>query len=123
MRSEKMQDQNPPTILVCVQGKDEHGIYGMLVCPYRREPEEFFGLGEMILKMDDLCSQALGSSFQWNLQALPSGRRGFLEVLVRGRMNGSLQGLVRGQVTGDRFVGFKSALELMHIAGRIEADG
>ena len=45
------------------QGKDEHGIYGMLVCPYRREPEEFFGLGEMILKMDDLCSQALGSSF------------------------------------------------------------
>lgn len=117
-----MEDRKSPTVLVCIQGRDEYGIHGMLVSPSKKEPEEFSGLGEMILKLDDLCSQVSGLSWQWDSRSFPSGSRGFLEVQVKRRMYGSLQGLARGRVTGNRYVGFKSALELMRMVSRIEAD-
>lgn len=121
-KEERMRAQNSPTILICIQGKDEQGIHGMLVSLCKEEPEVFSGLEEMILKLDDLCSQAPGTFSQWKPKFLPSGRKGFLEVQVKGRMYGSLQGLARGKVTGDRYVGFKSALELIRMVSRIEAD-
>lgn len=121
-KEEKMRVQKSPTILICIQGKDEQGVRGMLVSPCKEEPEAFSGLEEMILKLDDLCGQVSGTFSQWKPKSLPSGRKGFLEVQVKARMYGSLQGLARGKVTGDRYVGFRSALELIHMVSRIETD-
>lgn len=119
-KEEKVKPRKNPTVLVCIQRRDEHGVHGMLVSPCKKKPEAFSGLGEMILKLDDLSSQDSGPFWKWDVKDFPYRSGEFLEVQVKRRMYGSLQGLVRGKTTGNRYKGFKSALELMRMVSGID---
>lgn len=131
------------TVLVWIQEKGDSGVCGVMISPNRGKPVGFTDAGEMVLKLDELCCQVPGLGREYEPRFLSSkaenryGKRGrevparypgtfraeaSLEVRVERRMHGSLQGLVRGRATGNKYVGFRSALELMWMVSTMETD-
>ena len=135
------------TVLVWIQEGDRNRVCGMMVSPYQKKPVGFADAGEMVLKLDEMCSRVPGLDREWELRCLSPGTEGeqeekscypywndfegypqrnqtkaSLEVSVKRRMHGSLQGLVRGKVTGNRYIGFRSALELMRMVSTMKAE-
>lgn len=119
----------------------------MLISLYQKKAVRFADAGELVLKLDDLCSRVPGLDREWEPRSLSSGtereqreKSGYpdrndstgylegqrikasLEVCVKRRMHGSLQGLVRGKATGNRYIGFRSALELMRMVSTMEEE-
>lgn len=141
----EMREENL-TVLMWIQEGDGNGVCGMMVSPYQEKPVRFADAGEMVLKLDELCSRVPGLDREWELRCLSPERAGeeggktacaarddfegypqrrrrkaSLEVCVKRRMHGSLQGLVRGRVTGNRYIGFRSALELMRMVSTMKS--
>ncbi|MCD7992775.1 MAG: hypothetical protein LUK37_13765 [Clostridia bacterium] len=43
------------TVMVCVQGVGEGGLYGEMYNCYLKDSVRFCGVGDMVLKLDDIC--------------------------------------------------------------------
>ncbi len=43
------------TMLICFHGKEEGNLYGEILNSYIDKPICFFGVGDLILKMDEIC--------------------------------------------------------------------
>lgn len=43
------------TVMICVQGIGEGGVYGELYNCYLKDSVRFEGVGDMVLKLDDIC--------------------------------------------------------------------
>ena len=56
----------------------------------------------------------------WSSYSGIHGTRMILNVLVIGQHEGSLQGVVKGSVTGNRYTTFHSSLELIELLDHIE---
>lgn len=142
------------SILACIHGADNGGIYGKLVNFYLREPVEFAGVGELVLKADLICDWLDGQEqkiegpflnnemkrkfrkkynedakvsvdclLNWQGNPAYSEATHAKEVLIISidfRRNFSMQGRVRGRLTGGRYVCFRSALELLRMLNMIE---
>lgn len=145
---------NTNSILVCIHGSGSHGIYGKLVNFYLKEPVDFAGAADLILKIDLICDQleetggkrekpflnyemkqrfrrkhcgCLTASAEYLLNqksglAYPEAMQAkeLLTVSIDFRRNFSMQGRVRGRLTEDRYVHFRSALELLRMVDMIE---
>lgn len=138
------------TVLMCMQREPEGDVpRGVLISTWLKYPVEFAGYGEMVLRLDQMCSLIPGLEPEWEPRFLnresearyreeeqilqsycPKGtgkqadfglypgkipREAVLEIRVERRLYGSLQGLVRGPVTKNCYVGFRSGLELMRM--------
>ena len=138
------------TVLMCMQRGDKGDIpRGALISTFLKYPVEFVGYGEMVLRLDELCSLIPGLRREWEPRFLNQEseaccrererilqsygrketekqadfgrypgkipREAVLEIRVERRLYGSMQGLVRGAVTKNRYVGFRSGLELMRM--------
>ena len=44
------------TMLVCIQGTEEGEVYGEIYSCYLKEPIWFSGVGDMVLKLDEMCN-------------------------------------------------------------------
>lgn len=146
------------SVLACMGKADGDGrVQGMLVGPNWKEPVAFAGYGELVLRLDEMCSQLPELSLEWEPRFLDSrGETGYrertrrlrkifdekpdpdtlkqavwfrkmksfpveeiLEIRVESRIYGSIQGLIRGSVTRNRYIGYRSGLELMRMLSLI----
>lgn len=129
------------SMMIVIQGRREKDPYGKIVNFYLEDPENFRNAGELVMKMDEICGrlecEGCRKEAQWDGEAderirktLDAGRRGensragaageLLIVEIEHRNHASLQGRVRGKLTGWKYVSFKSGLELMrmvHVEG------
>ena len=137
------------TMAVFLQGKDESGLYGSIVNGYLREAVAFHGVGDLILKLDQICdwlgtpqrvaeprmlNEKLQKQYLRQAEDYPTVSRDHapagmdmdsyfenlrakevVAVHIEYRQNASLQGRVRGRLTEEKFVAFRSALELMQM--------
>ena len=44
------------TVMICIQGNGEEGPYGELYNCYLKDAVQFSGVGDMVLKLDEICS-------------------------------------------------------------------
>ena len=145
------------TMLVFLQGQDACGLYGSIINGFLREPVKFHGLGELILRLDEICdwincprrvseprffNEWMKKEFLESQNSHPEAEREnclpemdlnacirafsareVVMVYVGYRQNASLQGFVRGRVTEEQYVSFRSALELMRMFSMIQIEG
>lgn len=55
MQNGKLLYSRASTMLVFLQGQDEHGVYGHIRNGYLAECVEFHGAGDLVLKIDKIC--------------------------------------------------------------------
>lgn len=112
-------------ILVCIHGMNEKGIYGKLVNFYLKNPVDFDGAGDLVLKADMICDQLETPELSAEaVENLLDGRRNLiypeamqakelLDIYIDCRRHFSLQGRIRGRMTEGHYINFRSALELL----------
>lgn len=141
------------SMLVFLLGKDERGLQGVILNSYLKEPVNFHGLADMMLKLDDICDwigcpqraveprllnermrqryerekgihperlnkQQLNENFvEMHMNRLRP--KEILHVTVEFRQYATIQGHVRGNLTDQQQVPFRSGLELMRMFERI----
>lgn len=142
------------TMLVCIHGKKGEDLFGEILNCYMEKPVPFSSLGDLILKMDEMCNW-IGTPHptteprfinkqmekQYNkrmegknnipmrakIQLMESSllitkavkARETLMVKIEYRQFSSLQGRVLGKMTAGKYIGFRSALELMRMIREI----
>lgn len=87
-------------VLLCIYGVSDHGVYGDIYNHNFKENIQFYGIGDMVLKIDQDMQLA--------------------EYSCRRQQNASLQGSVRGKLTKGITVHFRSALELMRMINMVK---
>ncbi|MEY8352892.1 hypothetical protein AALB39_05960 [Lachnospiraceae bacterium 54-53] len=142
------------TILICFHGKKGEDLYGEILNCYVDKPLRFFNIGDLILKLDEICDwvgtphpsadprflnkkmaeqyifRTMGRNkipLKANIQLQDiktlSSRairaKETLMVKIEHRQNASMQGRVMGRLTSKKYVGFRSALELMRMIREI----
>lgn len=116
------------SILVYIHGTDSGGIYGRLVNFCLKDPVEFAGSGDLVLKLDEICSrlEEMEPSLDDLLDrhgslAYPDALQAktLLTIDVDSRRHFSMQGRVCGRQTEGRLVSYRSALELLRILNKI----
>lgn len=118
------------SLLVYILGKNEAGIYGMVLCRGLEQPVRFEGPGQLVLLIDDLCRErntacpaSLDKSAFMELgiksYAMKCRARELLQISVAGHEHASLQGSVRGRLTAGKYVYFQSALELLRVLSTV----
>lgn len=137
-------------MLICIHGEKEGEIYGNILNCYLKSPVAFQNLGDLILKLDEMCNwlrtpqysmeprflnkeiekkywervdmkkfEQIKSEFkclntsQIFSQVVKAQKT--LLVKIEFRLQASLQGHVIGKITKGRYIGFRSALELMRM--------
>lgn len=148
------------TMLVCFRGKNGLDLYGEILNCYIDRPVCFYSIGDLILKLDEICNW-IGTpqpttnprflnkkmSIQYMCRTMDENKipvkaklklqankslsahavraRETLMIVIEYRQNASLQGRVIGKVTSNKYVNFRSALELMRMIREIviQADG
>lgn len=86
-------------VLLCIYGVSDHGVYGDIYNHNFKENIQFYGIGDMVLKIDQICS--------WlNTPQATTERQ--------------LAGSVRGKLTKGITVHFRSALELMRMINMVK---
>lgn len=136
------------TILVCLDRDTSEGFHGNLRSSQTEGTIAFRDLGEMMLGLDAICDTiehigtepASGSielpaihpgisgipkqtSRQQELPAIHPGTSILFTIAIEHRDHGSLQGKVRGGLTGGRYLAFQSALDLMRILKSLTEPG
>lgn len=111
-------------ILVYIYGRNGSEPYGEIVSYCLDDSEAFQNTGELVLRMEDICNRLdrleddMGILLDRSRQ-MPGSRavraKALLAVDVEHRYHSSLQGKIRGSLTGWKYVGFRSGMELMHI--------
>lgn len=108
------------SMLVQVRGKRDQIIYGEIWSAFAKHPISFEGVGDMVVKMEEIYDLAE----EYPAREIPrllngemdlSGTKALMVVDIRSRDNYSMQGTARGPSTGGRYVYFHSALELMRM--------
>lgn len=140
---EKSLAEKTVTMMICVHGMGKSGAYGEILHFYLKNPVFFHGLGDLILKLDEIYSETNGGSgsaarryqrYQdpaieccdstditimlknsQKLQSCMEGSRALLLVCLEGRRHASFQGRIRGRLTKGADLRFASALELLYL--------
>lgn len=118
-------------MLVYIYGINGSEPYGEIVNFYLKETETFQNIGEMVLKLDNICSyfETAAAKDEPHLisirtaQSRSAKAKALLAVDIECRRYASLQGKVRGNLTKWRYLVFRSGLELMRIFYEILSDG
>lgn len=142
------------TMLVCIHGGREAGIYGDICSCYLKDAVKFEGAGDLVLKLDRICSwlgapcskagpRFLNRDMEKQYQTMAAApleiirdkqmggldqipfhqalqAREVLAVYIKFRENSSIQGSIRGRLTGGKIVSFRSGLELMRMLCMIQ---
>lgn len=127
------------TILVCLGkgtspvGSTVPAFCGTLCSHHQEEPVPFHDLGELILRLDALCgspenprSQADASGTGAAITTLPGTlppHADIFTISVEHRDHATLQGKLRGGLTGGRYLPFQSALDLMRLLTELTESG
>lgn len=77
--TEKVSFHRTGTMLVFLQGEDACGLYGSIVNGFLKEPVRFHGLGDLILRLDEICDwincprkNHRGNDSTWSVQSVRS---------------------------------------------------
>lgn len=127
------------TILVCLEkgvsptSSAAPTFCGTLHSSCQEEPVPFHDLAELILRLDTLCkpaenpqSHARISGTSAAITTLPgslSPYAGIFTISVEHRDHATLQGKLRGGLTGGRYLPFRSALDLMRLLTELTESG
>ena len=137
------------TMLVCVQGTEEGELCGEIYSCYLKDPIWFRGVGDLVLKLDEMCNwvgmphattdprflnleterryreasshhpQADRSNLTYTMDQIP-----FKQALKAREVLiiyvKYRQGSIRGKITKGKVVNFRSALELMRMISMIQ---
>lgn len=114
------------SLLVYILGKNEAGLYGMVLGGCREQPVKFEGLDRLVLLIDELSREDDSASMMplnksafmelgTGSYAVRYRARDLLQVSVTGREHAGLQGCIRGRFTGGKSVHFRSVLELLRM--------
>lgn len=114
------------SMLVCIQGWERGEPFGVIAHPECKETVPFKSLAELCLGIEQMA----GSLETLQIRAechFPEGRyrqqlhgRKMQEIIILelfAKQHKSLQGRIRGRLTGGRYVYFRSALELLAFLG------
>ena len=127
-------------LLLCIHGVSVHGVYGDIYNHHFKENIPFDGIGDMVLKIDQMCNwlnipratteqRFLSREMEKSDSEISRGgidyervanAKELLVIWVKYRQNASLQGSVRGTLTKGITVHFRSALELMRMISMVE---
>lgn len=72
------------TMLICIHGKKREDLYGEILNCYLEKPVAFFGIGDLILKMDEICN--------WIGTPHPSTDPRFLNKIMEKQYNKRMEG-------------------------------
>lgn len=121
-------------MLIRISGKRDQTICGEILYASLKEPVAFTGIGQMIIRMEEICDleglapsdrkpEFLNERMLSSLdeKELQNGKSKVLFVAdICSRGNYSMQGTVRGPLTGGKYVRFRSALELMRMIDAVD---
>ena len=123
-------------LLLCIHGVSVHGVYGDIYNHHFKENIPFDGIGDMVLKIDQMCnwlnipratteqrflSREMEKQYrEFYSESFEQKVKSDSEIWVKYRQNASLQGSVRGTLTKGITVHFRSALELMRMISMVE---
>jgi len=123
------------TVLVSISEIREGGLYGHILHRSLKIPVPYHGTCDLVLKLDAVSrrfglpgsEQLLPAECQgeiaedrwmkpgWGSEFYHLGTQETLYVQIAGRQNYSLQGRIRGNLTGGNYVRFRSGMELMQL--------
>ncbi len=142
------------TMLICFHGKEGEDFYGEILNCYIEKPVCFFGIGDLILKLDEMCdligtpqstteprflNKKMANQYELRtrrkikipekasiqlqnsmvLYSQASRAKNTLLIKIEFRQNASMQGRVIGKITSQKYICFRSALELMRMIKEI----
>ena len=119
-------------MLVCINGYQENRPYGVIVNYCLPAPVYFTGIHELILRVDEVCER-IGAPMRTqnspDQMAMPIQERladtaqaeEVLIIHVLYRQHASMQGRLHTSFSGQYYVSFRSALELMRMLAEVDA--